>query len=162
MQFQQGLRCKMSFRFGSMCLSKFSQILSIHTIFLTWPLKSCDLRKRSAIIRAFVKPIATSRSIVNDVISFWINSETLKTSAIFLAFRKQQNLTSPIPRPGIFPPTLNGSLVSTQVFPWSVDRRIDPKLGSHSLVYIPTATYRRLVSTGSVASASMPQSCLPY
>lgn len=68
--------------------------------------------------------------------------------------------TSPTPRPGIFPPTLKGSFVSSQVSPWSVDRRIEPSLGSQSLVYMPTATYTRSVSTGSVAIASMPQSCL--
>jgi hypothetical protein len=69
-------------------------------------------------------------------------------------------LTSPIPRPGMFPPTLNGSFVSDQVLPLSVERRIEPTFGSHSFVYIPTARYKRLVSMGSVASASTPQLCL--
>jgi hypothetical protein len=60
----------------------------------------------------------------------------------------------------MFPPTLKGSLVSAHVVPWSDERRIEPSLGSQELVYIPTARYNFSVFTGSVAKASIPQSCL--
>jgi hypothetical protein len=47
---------------------------------------------------------------------------------------------SPMPRPGMFPPTLKGRLYFVQVLPWFVDFRILPLLGSQLFVYIPTAT----------------------
>lgn len=82
--------------------------------------------------------------------------------------------TSPMPRPGILPPTLKGKGDGVKVEPWSVDMRICPLLGSQLLVYIPVACsnvrkgsvqhtqklltkYKRSGSTGSVASASTPQ-----
>jgi hypothetical protein len=61
-----------------------------------------------------------------------------------------------MPRPGMFPPSLNGSVVTCQVSPLSVDRRMAPLLGSQLLVYIPTAAYTRFVWTGSVARLSTP------
>ena len=85
---------------------------------------------------------------------------------------------SPIPRPGMLPPTLNGRGMVVNEAPWLVDLRMAPLFGSQEFVYIPTAryldgvdldqlsnknregTYRLLVFTGSVARASMPQSCL--
>ena len=61
-----------------------------------------------------------------------------------------------MPRPGMLPPTLNGSVVDCQVAPLSVERRIAPLFGSQLLVYMPTAAYTWLVCTGSVARLSTP------
>lgn len=47
--------------------------------------------------------------------------------------------TSPRPRPGIFPPTLKGSGVALNVFPWSAETKMLPLFGSQKFVYIPTA-----------------------
>jgi hypothetical protein len=67
---------------------------------------------------------------------------------------------SPRPRPGMFPPSLNDRLYLVHVFPWSVDLKILPLLGSQLFVYMPTARYTIFGFTGSVAKASIPQSCL--
>src|SRR5262252_5299718 len=63
---------------------------------------------------------------------------------------------SPMPRPGMLPPSLNGSGVSVHVSPLSVERRMAPLLGSQLLVYMPAARYTRLVCTGSVARLTTP------
>ncbi len=39
-----------------------------------------------------------------------------------------------MPRPGMLPPTLNGSVLRCQLAPWSVERRIAPFAGSQLLV----------------------------
>ena len=44
-----------------------------------------------------------------------------------------------MPRPGMLPPSLNGSGVVCQVAPLSVERRMAPLFGSQLLVYMPTA-----------------------
>jgi hypothetical protein len=102
--------------------------------------------------------MAASGSKIQDTILVGIYRKSLQT----VSFVREPHLrhTSPIPRPGILPPTLNGRTVSAHVAPWSVERSIEPTFGSHSFVYMPTARYRRFVSTGSVARASIPQSCL--
>src|SRR6266508_303187 len=46
---------------------------------------------------------------------------------------------SPMPRPGMLPPSLNGRLLTCQVLPLSVERRMAPLLGSQLLVYMPAA-----------------------
>ncbi len=61
-----------------------------------------------------------------------------------------------MPRPGMLPPSLNGSAVTCQVSPLSVERRTAPLFGSQLLVYMPTAAYTRLVCTGSVARLITP------
>ncbi len=45
-----------------------------------------------------------------------------------------------MPRPGMLPPSLNGSVLTCHVAPRSADRRIAPLLGSQLLVYMPAAT----------------------
>lgn len=55
------------------------------------------------------------------------------------SFKRWNVRTSPTPRPGMFPPTLNGSVVSSNVLPWSVDTKIVPLFGSQKFVYSPTA-----------------------
>ncbi len=47
---------------------------------------------------------------------------------------------SPMPRPGMLPPSLNGRGEVCQVAPLSPERRIAPLFGSQELVYIPAAT----------------------
>src|SRR5689334_9846682 len=44
---------------------------------------------------------------------------------------------SPVPLPGILPPTLKGRSVEAHVFPRSLDLMMAPGLGSHELVYMP-------------------------
>jgi len=61
-----------------------------------------------------------------------------------------------MPRPGMLPPSLNGNAVDFQVAPWSDERRIAPLLGSQSLVYMPTAAYTLVASTGSGAMLTTP------
>src|SRR5262245_2533619 len=63
---------------------------------------------------------------------------------------------SPMPRPGMLPPSLNGSVVACHVAPLSAERRIAPLLGSQLLVYMPTAAYTLLVCTGSEAMLTTP------
>jgi hypothetical protein len=106
--------------------------------------------------------MSTPGSKVDDTVIIGINRKTLglKSQSMVDGSRYKDQLTSPTPRPGMFPPTLNGNTVSCHVVPISVDRKMEPGLGSHSFVYMPTARYKRLVSTGSVARASIPQLCL--
>ncbi|HEX2300401.1 MAG TPA: hypothetical protein VHH34_18125 [Pseudonocardiaceae bacterium] len=47
---------------------------------------------------------------------------------------------SPMPRPGMLPPSLNGSWAVCQVAPRSAERRMAPLFGSQLLVYMPAAT----------------------
>lgn len=47
-----------------------------------------------------------------------------------------------IPRPGMFPPTLNGSFETLKEAPRSPEMRICPLLGSQEFVYIPVASER--------------------
>ena len=61
-----------------------------------------------------------------------------------------------MPRPGMFPPTLNGRSVLAHVAPRSDERRIAPLFGSQLLVYVPTAANTLLGLTGSVASDRTP------
>ncbi len=63
---------------------------------------------------------------------------------------------SPMPRPGMLPPSLNGSGVACQVAPLSAERRMAPLFGSQLLVYMPTAAYTLFGSTGSVARLTTP------
>ena len=45
-----------------------------------------------------------------------------------------------MPRPGMLPPTLNGSVVVCQVFPLSVDLMMEPGCSSQLFVYKPVAS----------------------
>src|SRR6185437_6484937 len=63
---------------------------------------------------------------------------------------------SPMPRPGMLPPSLNGSAVACQVAPRSEERRMEPLLGSHELVYMPTAAYTLSGASASVARLTTP------
>ena len=63
---------------------------------------------------------------------------------------------SPIERPFSLPPILMGMSTVCQVLPLSFERRMAP-LPTHDPVYVPTARYTLLASTGSAAMLSMPR-----
>ncbi len=63
---------------------------------------------------------------------------------------------SPMPRPGMLPPTLNGNSVFCQLAPRSVDRMTAPFFGSQLLVYVPTAAYTLSGSAESDARLTTP------
>src|SRR5947208_3836882 len=64
---------------------------------------------------------------------------------------------SPLPRPGMLPPTLNGSGAAVQLLPWSVLLSMAPLFGFHELVYPPTAAYTVLAFWGSRATERTPE-----
>ncbi|CAM5428330.1 hypothetical protein STENM223S_10514 [Streptomyces tendae] len=61
-----------------------------------------------------------------------------------------------MPRPGMLPPSLNGSTVFRQLAPRSPERITAPLPGSQSLVYVPTAAYTRSGSAESEAMLTTP------
>src|SRR6266851_6850462 len=63
---------------------------------------------------------------------------------------------SPMPRPGMFPPSLNGRVVAVQVAPWFEERRMAPLFGSKLLVYMPTAAHTLFAFSGSGARLTTP------
>ncbi len=63
---------------------------------------------------------------------------------------------SPIPRPGMFPPSLNGRSVFCQLPPRSADLSTAPFVGSQLFVYVPTAAYTLSGATGSDARLTTP------
>src|SRR5690348_5877129 len=65
---------------------------------------------------------------------------------------------SPMPRPGMLPPSLIGNGDVCHVVPLSLERRMAPLSGSQLFVYMPAATYTLFGSTGSVARLATPLS----
>ncbi len=63
---------------------------------------------------------------------------------------------SPMPRPGMLPPSLNGRFVVCQLAPRSEERMTAPFFGSQLLVYVPTAAYTRFGATESEARLTTP------
>ncbi len=63
---------------------------------------------------------------------------------------------SPMPRPGMLPPSLNGRFAFCQLAPRFEDRMTAPFFGSQLLVYVPTAAYTRFGSTESDAMLTTP------